>query len=261
MGKFPCSCCLSVGKLLLTSPWQKAAVGSGFPSLSAEGPLHALASMPETPRGACSWWRVWHCQHPPLLPPTRCPRWAQCPGPPGQPGVTGANHVGWARTSWPCVGPLAGEDEVVLFYLSVQPPWQNCVWKAVIPLPRHSSCSEVGTCNACGREQPWAPSRAFGGMWTPTQMWSTQLTHILGAGQAQNTDVHHVSPFLGPAELNLRLTAWDICSLLLKWTQERVCPPLSSVREQLVTSKGCKQGEGVVGRVPLLSQQNIMLYK
>lgn len=60
MGIFPCSCCLSVGKLLLTSPWQKAAVHSGFPFLTAEGLLHALASVPATSRAACSWWREWH---------------------------------------------------------------------------------------------------------------------------------------------------------------------------------------------------------
>lgn len=139
---------------------------------------------------------------------------AQGPGPPEEPSLGTLRQIviGHTKTLWPYAGRLGVKEEVVMSYLFTLSPWQNCVWKAVIPLPCHFWHIEMGTSKACGWEHPWALSRDFWGMWTWIQMWNTQMARVLGAGQTQTTDLYHTSPLLGPAELNPSFTAWDICS-------------------------------------------------
>lgn len=166
-----------------------------------------------------------------------------------------------SKTLWLCAGCLAGKTEVVVPYLFVLSPWQNCVWKAVIPLPHHIWYTEMGMSKACLWECPWALSRVFWGTQTWIQMCSTQLARVLGAGQAQTTDLYLT--FLGLSELNLILAARDICSCTVIMDTRKQFglssplgskPPLACLHEQLMASKGCKQGKSVAGRVPLLWQ-------
>lgn len=267
MGKFPCSCCLSVGKLLLTSPWQKAAVHSGFPFLTAEGLLHALASMPETSRGACSWWRAWQlpasspaasCQVPMVghvghnvLVPQDSPAW----GHRGKSWWDEPRHHGpvWAvwqgKVRWWCPTCLCNHHgKTVCERLS--PPCHaisNALrWAHAMPAVGSNPELQAEILGECGLE-----------LRRGAHSWHTSLEQATPKTQ-MCVPSHHSWGLQSPTWGSQPETS---ALVLLKWTQERVCALLSSECEQLVTSKGCKQGKGLAERVPLLSQQNIMLYK